>query len=199
MFKLNQFLEQHYEVSIKDDVRNRFSNLYKSRPIKKNHGGCDEEGCFLIFAILDVLNPSCVIESGVWYGQTTWVIKRAAPKSKVYSFDIRLDRRVHIEDSVTYIENDWSTYDIQETGKTVCLFDDHVDHSKRIQEAYNRGFKTLIFDDDFPLEELKNRNAPPVPTIKMLLGDKKKYESSNLILDYVPLPKKDFMTLVRLI
>ena len=51
---------------------------------------------FATFFILKKLNPSFVIESGVFRGQSTWLIENALPNSEILSIDIDLSKRKYI-------------------------------------------------------------------------------------------------------
>ena len=51
----------------------------------------------------------------------------------------------------------------------LAFFDDHVNQCRRVREAWERGFRLLAFDDNFPADQLYATGIPPVPTLAMLL------------------------------
>ena len=48
------------------------------------------------------------------------------------------------------------------------FFDDHISHARRLREAWSRGFRRLLVDDNFPAETLYATGGPPVPTLAMV-------------------------------
>ena len=85
----------------------KFSKIYKNRPIKNNKGGMRFEHMFATYFMLKKINPPVVIESGVYKGQSTWLIEKALPKSKIISIDIKLDQREYISKKVNYSNIDF--------------------------------------------------------------------------------------------
>ena len=73
-----------------------FLNIYKNRPIKNNQGGCRINHAFALYYILKILKPELVIESGIFKGQTTWLIEKTVPKAKLICIDINLSQRKYI-------------------------------------------------------------------------------------------------------
>lgn len=67
-------------IKISENELNEFRHLFDQRPIKNNVGGMSAEAWFWIWRTLretsDVMH---VIESGVWRGNTTWLIVNARP------------------------------------------------------------------------------------------------------------------------
>ena len=73
-----------------------FVKLYKQRPIKNNIGGMGFSNMFFFYLILKMKKPSFVIESGVFKGQSTWLIENTLPKCEILSIDIDLSQREFI-------------------------------------------------------------------------------------------------------
>ena len=129
-----------------------FLKIYKHRPIKNNQSGMRIDHCFALFCLLNKIKPDHIIESGVWKGQTTWLIKKVLKKSKIFSIDIDLSNREVIYDDVKYLNKDISKYNWKklDKNKTVIIFDDHVCFSKRLDFIKKNKFKHIIFDDNLP-------------------------------------------------
>ena len=75
------------------------------------------------------------------------------------------------DDEADYHEYDWMNATITAHGNTLCYFDDHINHAQRVIEAHARGFRTLLFDDDFPAYHLHATGHPPLPTIAMIYDE----------------------------
>ncbi len=129
-----------------------FLKIYKNRPIQNNYSGMKIDHCYALFCFLKKIKPKNVIESGIWKGQTTWLIKQTLKNVKIFSIDIDMSNREVIYDDVTYLNKDISNYNWSnlEKHKTVIIFDDHVCFSKRINFLKKNKFKHIIFDDNLP-------------------------------------------------
>ena len=154
------------------EVIETFLALHRRRPIRDNTGGSGFHNLFWLWLILHRLEPDLVVESGVWKGQGTWLIRNARPTSEHLAFDIDLGTRVYRDPSVTYHECDWSAADVRsEQGRGLVFFDCHVDHGRRIREAHERGFEFVLLDDNPPSHLLSGYGRPPLPTAAMLLDE----------------------------
>lgn len=132
-----------------------FIKLYKTRPIKNNKGGMLFQHMFFVHIILKKINPSCVIESGVFKGQSTWLIKNTLPKCKVISLDIDLRQREYINEKVDYKNQDFSKLNFKDTKNTLLFLDDHINHYERIKDAYFYGIKHVILEDNYKIYDPK--------------------------------------------
>jgi hypothetical protein len=128
-----------------------FVELYKQRPLINNRGGMGAPHCFATYFIMKHLDKPYIIESGVWKGQSTWLIEKTCPEAKLLCIDPNLYYRKYISEKANYTTTDWEELDIKNPEKTLCFFDDHQNAFKRIQNAVERGFKHLIFEDNYPL------------------------------------------------
>lgn len=130
----------------------KFLKLYQNRPIQDNQGGMKIPHAFATWFMLQQLNPKIVIESGVWKGQSTWLMENTLPQTQIYSLDINLSIREYISKSATYYEQDFTTVDWKHLDKdnTVLFFDDHQNALKRIRKGMEMGFKQFIFEDNYP-------------------------------------------------
>ncbi len=150
-----------------------FFVLYPGRPISDNAGGSGYSDCFWIYAAARLLAPRLIVESGVYKGQVSWLLRRACPEARIHCFDVDLGQRVYRDGSLDYHEGDWTEVALAgvEPESSLCLFDDHVNHARRVREAHERGFRTLLFDDDLTADTLYATGCPPVPTIAMLFDE----------------------------
>ncbi len=147
---------------------NNFLNIYKKRPIKNNDGGCRINHAFAIYCILKKLKPKLVIESGIYKGQTTWLIEKTLPKTKLICIDINLSQRKYISKKAKYSNIDFKFHDFSKIPEnTLVFFDDHVNHLDRIKETNFFKIKNIIFEDNY------NNTDGDFQTIKQLYENHK--------------------------
>jgi hypothetical protein len=131
-----------------------FSNIYKNRPIKNNIHGMLFPHMFATYFILKKINPSFVIESGVFKGQSTWLIEQALPISDILSIDINLGQREYISNKAIYSETDFKDQDFSNAPTdTLVFFDDHVNHLERLKQAKFVNIKNIILEDNYQSNE----------------------------------------------
>lgn len=150
-----------------------FFALYDRRPVADNTGGSGFNDAFWLYLVARIANPVLVVESGTHRGLSAWLLKNAAPDAEVHTFDVSHAHLAHREPGVTYHETDWSAVDLHavDPGASLAFFDDHINQARRIREAYERGFRLLLFDDDLMSWQLHATGHPPVPTVSMLFED----------------------------
>ena len=128
-----------------------FLRIYADRPFRRNWGGMGLNHSFAVFAMLRKLQPTLVIESGVWRGYSTWLISQALPDTRIVALDPRPDFRELEIAGVQYMSEDfagidWTKFD---TSNSVCFFDDHVSALARLMEMKWAGFNRAIFEDNY--------------------------------------------------
>jgi hypothetical protein len=140
------------EKDMKDSLSD-FLKLYESRPVRPNHGGMGINHSWALWFIVSSLKPKIIIESGVWRGHSTWIIEKACPVSKIYSFDLDFSKLEYRSPNAQYFENDFSEFDWSkiDVSNSLCLFDDHQNSLERAKTAKWFGFKRMIFEDNWPV------------------------------------------------
>lgn len=129
-----------------------FSIIYSERPIKDNQGGMKAPHMFALWFMVRQLSPDLIIESGVWKGQSTWLLEKACPDAKLISIDLNLGNREYISDNAIYLDRDFSEQDWSEvTNRSLVFFDDHQNAYKRLQQCKWFGFRHVIFEDNYPV------------------------------------------------
>ena len=137
---------------------NDFAKIYSKRPVYINAGGMGAPDVFTLWFTLKKLQPETVIESGVWKGASTWIIRQALPNADIVCLD-PLDVREWIDPSpktrykVDYNFADFSEllFSIDNPETTLAFFDDHFNTYERIQQAHSKGIKHLFFNDNYPV------------------------------------------------
>jgi len=142
-----------------------FLEIYRKRVIQDNQYGMLSVGNFYLWLLLRNLKPAAVIESGVWKGQSTWMIEQAVPHAQIISIDPELQNRVYISPNASYTSEDFQKLDLHttlnnEVRSTVCFFDDHQNAFERVLQCREKGIKHLIFDDNYPPGFCDNRIDP---------------------------------------
>lgn len=129
-----------------------FVELYKHRPIKDNRGGMLSPHMFFTWFTVKRLQPKYIIESGVFKGQSTWLLEQAAPNAKIISIDPNLNFRQYISPRVRYETTDFALIDWSfiDHENTLCFFDDHYGLD-RIKQSYDLGFKHILYEDNYPI------------------------------------------------
>tara|TARA_B110000114_G_C15052515_1_gene381864 strand:+ start:583 stop:1440 length:858 start_codon:yes stop_codon:yes gene_type:complete len=136
---------------IKAEIEN-FIEIYSERPIKNNEFGMKFPHMFAFYFILKKMKPEFVIESGVYKGQSTWLIERILPNAKILSIDIKLHYREYISNKAEYSNLDFKFQDFSKIDpeKTLAFFDDHQNSLERLKECKWFGIKHVIFEDNYP-------------------------------------------------
>ena len=137
------------------DELHEFAALYEQRPIRDNTGGMRAPHCFAMWFLLRQLQPSHVIESGVFLGQGTFFIESAVPKARIFCLDPNLKRIRHRAKNAEYISQDFATLDWSDLPRerTLVFIDDHQDGYERIKTAHWFGFRHLMFEDNYPASQ----------------------------------------------
>ena len=130
-----------------------FLERYRDRPIKDNRGGMGINHSFALYYALKKLSPDSVIESGVYKGQSTWIIEQALPQAEIYCIDPSPNQRVYTSKRAHYFTDDFAGLDWSgiDRANALCFFDDHQSALSRLKDMKWWGFKRAIFEDNYPL------------------------------------------------
>lgn len=131
-------------------------SLYSRRTEKRNVGGMRIDHSFALWYTLRMLQPTAVIESGAQAGLSTWLIRNAVPKARIFSLDPSPPRRrlPGVEYFVKGKFVDFAAVNWSERGvtaeRTVVFVDDHQSAYRRIFKVNQIGFKHFIIEDNYP-------------------------------------------------
>jgi hypothetical protein len=128
-----------------------FFEVYRERPIASNAGGMQLPHMFATWVFLKEFAPEVVIESGVWRGQSTWLIERSTT-ADIVAIDLDLTNRKFVSERARYSDIDFSHMDFTSLpkAKTLVFFDDHVNAFRRLMQGRAWGFENFIFEDNYP-------------------------------------------------
>ncbi len=129
-----------------------FLRLFAERPIADNHGGMRAPHLFATWFMLQALEPTHIVESGVFKGLGTWLLERAAPNARLYCIDPDPSQRIYHSANAEYFTSDFSKleWDLPR-DRTLLFFDDHQDALARIVRAEQLGFVHVVFEDNYPV------------------------------------------------
>lgn len=128
-----------------------FTELYGHRPIEDNHGGMRAPQMFALWFMARRLSPDVIVESGVWKGQSTWLLEKACPQAELIAIDLNLENREYKSGKAVYSDRDFSEQDWSDvTARSLVFFDDHQDAYRRLQQCKWFGFRHVIFEDNYP-------------------------------------------------
>lgn len=147
--------------------------IYAERPVRRSSaGGSGFHNLFWLNLVVQSLTPDLIVESGVFKGQSLWMIKSAGPDAEIHAFDVSLDNLLSRFEDVNYHEYDWSRLHLDARNReSLAFFDCHVNQARRVMEAHDRGFGLILFDDSPPANKLYNYGRPGTPTIPMLFDE----------------------------
>jgi hypothetical protein len=118
---------------------------------------------FYLYYWVRELEPKLIVESGTWRGFSTWVMRQAAPEAKIVSLDPIFSLGYCLDQNK--IGNGYWPADLERMGTdfscagfefivkpqpSLVLFDDHQHKIHRLQQAIQKGFQHIIFDDNLP-------------------------------------------------
>jgi hypothetical protein len=150
------------------DIEDFYERL-PGNPARNVQEGATEDGLNLWLHLLARrIAPDTVAESGTYVGRSLYTLRHAAPQAALHAFDISFGPLVYHDASVHYHEMDWSHSDLQCRGLGLAYFDDHINNGLRIREAYDRGFRHLVFDQCPSVGTVHKFRYPGLPSARMI-------------------------------
>lgn len=144
-----------------------FSEVYKNRSNRNNIGGMKSAHMYPVWFLTRHLNPSHIIESGVYKGCGTWLFDQAAPfahKTCIEPVQNIIQYKSPMANYTTtdFTLHDWSTFP---KDRTLLFFDDHQDEIERIKTAFDMGFIHIMCEDNYPAGQGPWQGAIPYSRI----------------------------------
>ena len=137
-----------------------FIKVFEKRPYVENPHGTKFAHQFAVWCTVRKLKPLHIIESGIYRGLLSWMMRQAAPNAQLIFIDPGPSLRWKDNHSDTvYMTNknfkdfkdvDWASLNL-DFNRTLIYFDDHQSGLVRTLQAYNRGFRYIMFDDNYHL------------------------------------------------
>lgn len=159
------------ENDLKFFINNIYTNSYNN-----NEGGMGAPDLFSFWFILNKYKPKVVIESGVWNGISTQLIRKTLPDSKIICLDPRhippygyKDNNINTqyflgENFIDFSDLDISNYN---SNDILCFFDCHQNAYLRVLQCIKKKINKIFLNDNYPvncgshytLEHLKNNDT----------------------------------------
>lgn len=136
-------------------------------------GGIRERDYLNFWCLSHIFSPEVYVESGVFIGSSLHAFINSPGIKKIFAIDPNLNNLKIPEKSISRVEliddKDFSQIKIDLSGmRSLVYFDDHIDTACRIIQAYDKGFRYVLFDDSTGLEGICQRLYPAIPTIPMI-------------------------------
>jgi len=153
-----------------------FINNIHTNSYNNNEGGMGAPDLFSFWFILNKYKPKVVIESGVWNGISTQLIRKTLPDSKIICLDPRhipphgyKDNNINTkyflgENFIDFSDLDISNYN---SNDILCFFDCHQNAYLRLLQCIGKKINKIFINDNYPvncgshytLEHLKNNDT----------------------------------------
>lgn len=144
-----------------------FIEAFRRSPSTDNQWGTSIFHQFALWCIIRKIQPKYVIESGIFKGLGTYMLRQSAPNAKIITLDpgqpdSSLVYRDRHNDSLYLTSNKFKDFNslskdewakLVDPERTVVFFDDHQFEVRRLREAKDRGFHHVIFDDNYHFPE----------------------------------------------
>ena len=143
-----------------DDLRTFVRDVWDDG-LAGNTGGMGAPDLFTLYVALKTLRPKVVVESGVFNGISTRLIRRVLPEATIICLDPRaIDAFGYVDanerttyhiarDFVDFEKLDLSAYNRDEV---LVFFDDHQDAYDRVLQSAAKGITDVFFNDNYPLD-----------------------------------------------
>lgn len=138
-------------------------------------GGIREKDHLNFWCLSHIFSPEVYVESGVFIGSSLHAFINSPSIKKIYAIDPNLNKLRLPKKSILKVElvddKDFSQIKFHLSGmRTLAYFDDHIDTANRILQAFEKGFRYILFDDSTGLEGICQRLYPAIPTIPMIMN-----------------------------
>jgi len=166
----------------------RYEEIFRTVKIKDLNGGMGFNNGLFFYVLISHFKPKVVLESGLWKGFSTFLIDDAISKeSKIFCFDINLDKREFLSKKAHYFETDLSiTTEVEFNSVDFAFFDDHVSIYDRLKFCLKNKIDIAVVDDDVSLTQVHSDGWPPIPTASMIFNYDKIPKSFDWINNGIP-------------
>ena len=129
--------------------------VYRRRPFV-NTGGMNFATALAYATFLQRIQPTLVIESGIWRGFSTWWIEQfLPPETAIICLDPVLIMpinfgQVYRSPHAAYSTHDFSciSLEIGTQDRACAIFDDHQNALPRLEQAWGMGIPYVLYDDN---------------------------------------------------
>jgi hypothetical protein len=145
-----------------EDLDDFMNNVYFDT-LESNDGGMKISDSFSFYFLLKKLRPTIIIESGVWNGLSTKLIRKVLGSNcKIICLDPREIPEYGFKDvniNTKYFTGksfvDFKDLNLQEFIKDeetiLCFFDDHQNSAQRLIQCIEKNVTHIFFNDNYPV------------------------------------------------
>ena len=162
------YMENENFLYSRNDLDEFMENIYFDE-IQTNDGGMKINDMFSLYFLLTRMKPAVVVESGIWKGYSTKIIRKTVGDDvKILCLDpLDITKDGFRDDNVntTYLIGDGAAFvdfeqlDLSEYGidivndadRVLCIFDDHQNAAQRMSQCVQKGVKHVFFNDNYPV------------------------------------------------
>ena len=158
-----------------NDLKLFVNDIYTS-VFNDNKGGMGAPDLFTLWFILNKYKPKVVIESGVWNGISTLLIRKTLPDCKIICLDPRdVPKKGYKDNNINtkyYLKKhfiDFKNLDVSNYNPDdiLCFFDCHQNAYLRLLQCIRKNITKIFFNDNYPsncgshytIEHLKNNDT----------------------------------------
>lgn len=137
-----------------------FVNSVWDNSFSENNGGMGAPDLFSLYFVLNKLKPKVVVESGVWNGISTKLIRKVLPESIIISLDPREIPSSGFKDNnkntFYYLGNEFIDFkDLNLSNYSekdiLCFFDCHQNAYLRLKQCFEKRISNVFFNDNYPV------------------------------------------------
>jgi hypothetical protein len=139
-----------------DDINNFLHNIW-DESFSNNNGGMGAPDLFSLYCALDKIKPKIVIESGIWNGVSTKLIRKTLPDAIIICLDPREIPQKGFKDPTAIYHTGTKFIDFKELDLTkydpkdiFCFFDDHQNAYLRLVQCVEKKISNILFNDNYP-------------------------------------------------
>lgn len=159
----------HFSPSKWQKLVKEFDAIYQRRPEQTtNDGGGGFFHYFALYVVIQLIQPTAIVESGAFQGIGTWFLRQMAGDSvKLVILSPEMPgkyvdtiKSIYLTESKfidfgSTTKSQWHEW-VPDIAKTLLFLDDHQAGVRRIQEARTLGFRHVVLDDNYPPGEGDN-------------------------------------------
>lgn len=169
-----------------------------------NEGGTGLPDLFTLFLVLDILKPKVVVESGVWNGVCTKVIRKTLPDATIFCLDPRDVPSYGFKDdssnTIYYTGSDFKDFEKLDlsgynSNEILCFFSCNTNGLARLLQCISKKVIHILFNNNYPVNcgsyytldhFIKHDNRLYTP--ELVLGIAKTVQIKKMIRSYNVLP-----------
>ena len=141
-----------------EDLSFFINNIY-DESYSNNNGGMGAPDLFSLYCIINKIKPKVVIESGVWNGISTKLIRKVLPDSIIICLDPREIPYRGFKDTnpktiyytgKQFIDFNYLDLSMYDSKDIFCFFDCHQNAYLRLLQCIEKKILNIFFNDNYP-------------------------------------------------